>query len=187
MDTWKFFIAFLSLLDVIMAGYYAGFGFPVKYSLQKLLHCENFSEDCHWIRFDLFIEMFFILDIIVNFLTEYQTEENFHPIRDIIKIAENYIKGFFFIDLISCFPFILVTDTATWEDWMIDDYKYPTAAKMIHNGRSMKFNWAKQLWLLKWMRILNIIKIAEPRFFAKILKKINKSRLDRIIEQYKGK
>ena len=111
-------------------------------------------------------------------MTEYQTEENFHPIRDIAKIAENYVKGFFFIDFISCFPFNMIHETSKWEPYMIEDHRYPTAASMLNQGRSMEFKWAKQLWLLKWVRILKVIKIAEPRFFAKILKKINKRRLD---------
>ena len=132
LDTWKFFIAFLSLVSVVQAGYYAGFGFPHKQSLQKLLYCDKFRPDCNWIIFDLLLEICFVIDIFVNFMTEYQTEENFHPIRDIVKIAENYIRGFFFIDLISCFPFNLIIDTSDWQDWMIESSKYPTAASHIN-------------------------------------------------------
>ena len=49
----------------------------------------------------------------------------------------------------------------------------------------MVFRYAKLLWLLKWVRIIKVLKIAEPRFFAKILKKVNENRLELIIDLHK--
>ena len=49
------------------------------------------------------IDVLFGLDIFVNFLSAYETENNKTEIR-LKAIAKNYLSGWFFLDLIATFP-----------------------------------------------------------------------------------
>ena len=57
--------------------------------------------------FDLCVDFLFFIDIILNFLTGYELQNGVIEVRK-CKIAINYIKGFFFIDLITTMPFQLI-------------------------------------------------------------------------------
>ena len=63
-----------------------------------------------WMIFDLFLDTMFMLDIFLNFFTGYydSSEELGEPIMNCKKIAINYIKGWFFLDVIATFPFQLI-------------------------------------------------------------------------------
>ena len=67
------------------------------------------------------IEIFFIIFIILQFMQEYQDPETFTIIRDHKKIALRYIKGWFFIDIISTIPF----------EFFLNDKNYLIYAKII--------------------------------------------------------
>lgn len=62
--------------------------------------------------FDLTIDALFFLDIIVNFISAYEDERGI-VIVDRKKIAINYLKGWFSIDLVSTIPVYLIIDLAT--------------------------------------------------------------------------
>ena len=55
---------------------------------------------------DLFVDLMFIADIVVNFCTTFV--ENGEAVSDKQKIAVNYIKGWFLIDTIAAVPFDLL-------------------------------------------------------------------------------
>ena len=65
------------------------------------------KEDKIWIIAYYAIEILFVIFIILQFFQEYQDPETFSIIRDHKKIALRYIKGWFFIDIISTIPFEL--------------------------------------------------------------------------------
>jgi hypothetical protein len=50
-------------------------------------------------------EALFLIDIILNFFQEYQSEEKFRPIRDIEKIVKRYLTSTFLLDFIALIPF----------------------------------------------------------------------------------
>ena len=57
-----------------------------------------------YVVFNYSIDFLFLIDIIINFNTAYQSEL-YETIDDREKIAMNYIKGWFFIDLLAIIPF----------------------------------------------------------------------------------
>jgi len=57
---------------------------------------------------DRVVDMFFLVDVVLNFRTSY-TDRDDVMIMDARKIACNYLKTWFFLDLISSFPFELAT------------------------------------------------------------------------------
>ena len=52
------------------------------------------------------VDILFLIDIIVNFLTEYTDTSSGDQIRNPAKIAKRYILSVFMFDLASCIPFI---------------------------------------------------------------------------------
>lgn len=50
-------------------------------------------------------ELFFFISLIFNFFIEFEIDGQVQPIRDLQRIAVNYIKGYFIFDLIPCIPF----------------------------------------------------------------------------------
>lgn len=59
--------------------------------------------------FNLSIDFFFMLDVIVNFRTSYVKESTNEEIFDLKKIALYYLKGRFWIDFLASVPFDLLT------------------------------------------------------------------------------
>ena len=54
--------------------------------------------------FNIFIEILFLFDLIINFFLGYYNEED-KLIKKSKKIIKNYILGYFFVDLLSSIPF----------------------------------------------------------------------------------
>lgn len=52
-----------------------------------------------------FIDIFFLLDILINFRTTINDEKTGEEISSPAKIAMHYLKGKFFIDLLASIPF----------------------------------------------------------------------------------
>jgi hypothetical protein len=59
--------------------------------------------DIHF-AFDLIVDFLFMIDIILSFFSAYEVKPGIYEYRK-SKIACNYIKGFFFIDLLTTLPF----------------------------------------------------------------------------------
>ena len=55
--------------------------------------------------FDLIVEGFFWLDLVLNFIQSYKNPETYENVVDLKDIAKQYIRGWFFIDFVSVFPF----------------------------------------------------------------------------------
>ena len=56
-----------------------------------------------WFFFELAVDLFFMVDIGLNFLTGYHNNEGMLEI-DRRQIAQLYLRGWFLIDLVSCLP-----------------------------------------------------------------------------------
>ena len=57
---------------------------------------------------DLIVDVFFLFDIIINFISAYDDSETDLPVVGFKDIAKNYLTGFFFIDLLAVIPFQLM-------------------------------------------------------------------------------
>ena len=53
-------------------------------------------------------ESYFLLTIVFTFFVEYEVVGQLVPVRDLKKIAENYMKGHFLLDLIPVIPLQLL-------------------------------------------------------------------------------
>jgi len=53
---------------------------------------------------EIIIEIFFFIDICLNFFLEYKDDEDFKPVRDLKKISIRYIKGVFIFDVLATLP-----------------------------------------------------------------------------------
>ena len=63
-----------------------------------------------WVIIDSLVDFTFAIDIVFNFFTAYFDEEE-EIVLSRKLIAKNYVKGWFFIDLISIFPVNLILQT----------------------------------------------------------------------------
>jgi len=55
--------------------------------------------------FDPMVELFFWLDLCLNFIQGFKNSETYENVTDMKEIAKHYFKGWFFIDFVSVFPF----------------------------------------------------------------------------------
>lgn len=83
--------------------FYAGLALPFKTAfIDDQTNGERFL--------DLGIDILFLIDIIINFFSAYyDNEENL--ITDKKVIAKNYLKGWFFIDLVTSIPLDFIIDS----------------------------------------------------------------------------
>ena len=99
---------FRTAWDVFMAWLLSILAFYIPFRV-----CFYFDEDpaterqaIFWI--ELAADCLFAIDIVLNFLTAYGDAKTKRIVVDPKKIARNYLKGFFFVDVIATFPFGLV-------------------------------------------------------------------------------
>ena len=59
-----------------------------------------YEENDNWKIYDYITDVLFGLDLILNFITAYYDEEN-NVVKDMKKIARNYLTGWFTIDVIA--------------------------------------------------------------------------------------
>ena len=66
--------------------------------------------------FNMCIDLFFLADIVITFLTTYIDDVTGDEIAIPKKIAINYLKGWFTIDLLATIPFdLFVPDGGAWK------------------------------------------------------------------------
>jgi uncharacterized membrane protein len=78
------------------------FAVPVELSIY-----EDLSENQFYAQLDLVINVVFMIDLAICFNTAYYNKEG-QLVFSRKKIAENYIKGMFFIDFFSSIPYSLI-------------------------------------------------------------------------------
>lgn len=87
-------IVLLAVYSTFTSTYFAAFGFNYK----------------AYESFTLFVEIIFVVDILMTFLTEYISEEDYFPVRDLKKIGIRYIKSTFIFDVLTVIPFRWAVD-----------------------------------------------------------------------------
>lgn len=58
-----------------------------------------------WFAFYTICDLFFLIDLILTFFTSVNDEKKVYEITDKKLIAKKYLKGWFWVDLISILPF----------------------------------------------------------------------------------
>lgn len=101
---------------------------------------------------NIVIDFFFMADLILNFNTGYFQDLDQVLVMDRRRIAWTYLKGWFFIDLVSSIPFDLILISAT------------------SNGSSTAGRLPKLLRVLKITRLLRLLRVTK---MARYLTKYN--------------
>ena len=89
-SAFDFLMLFISIYNIFSNAYLSAFGLINSY---------------WFVILDNFVESLYLLDLIFCFLQEYQDEETYTIVRDLKKIAINYLKRSFILDLIAWVPF----------------------------------------------------------------------------------
>jgi hypothetical protein len=61
--------------------------------------------------FEWIVDMIFLVDIMVNFVTSF--ERGFVMVKKKRAIAMNYLRGWFFLDLVATFPIDLLVEASS--------------------------------------------------------------------------
>ena len=104
---WQIFIGVLSLGTCVNYAYFAAFAFPFEFESMSDLFT-NFHakpKDNFMILFWFFVEIIYIIDIMLHFLKEYRSDTNFTIVRDLDLIAKRYVRGGLIPDLLATLPF----------------------------------------------------------------------------------
>lgn len=146
--SWKIYfdlwIAFLAIYSTFTSAYFASYGVP--------------NSD-YTVAIDWTIELFFLIDLILNGLTQFQDASNdFAVIRDIRKTFKNYAKKGLIIDLLPLIPF----------------YKF---AKTTFGQKS--------LYWIKMLRLYRLFAVMSEGFIKSFITTYFKARMKRTLEQTK--
>ena len=81
------------------------------------VHLAFAIESKSWCLTYLFVDTFFLIDIVIAFFTTYEvvTDEETKEIIDRVEIATKYLKSWFVIDIISIFPVDLLVSSYVGE------------------------------------------------------------------------
>ena len=86
---------------------------------------------------DMVVEYFFYTDFVFNFLQEYYDQDNQEYVRDLKRVASNYLSGWFFVDFVSIFPFHLIFSTGVMTK-LFRLCRLPRLIKLIDTSRFSK-------------------------------------------------
>lgn len=67
-----------------------------------------YEDDMAWVTLYFVFDFMFFIDCILSFFTTYKDEIKHEEVTNLYKIAVNYIKGWFAIDILSIIPFDLM-------------------------------------------------------------------------------
>ena len=107
---------------------------------------------------DYCVDLLFFIDIFVNFFTCFDDPVRHTPVKDPKRIASNYIKSWFFLDLLACLPFDLIISLAqpTTDD---DDESQNKTLKLARLSRLYRL-----YRLIRILRMAKILKVANSGF-----------------------
>lgn len=115
------------------------------------------------------MDFIFLVDIVLNFLLEFVSEEKTRPVRDITKIATRYFKDTFVLDVLAIFPFY----------GMMEIINGPKLA-----SQNEDYDYLRLCYLLKLLRLKKASELLASKFFSKIIKQFYNNRLQKTIEGF---
>jgi len=105
------------------------------------------DDDINWKVLYIFFDVMFALDMVFCFFTSYTDKYIKREVTDIKLIANRYLRGWFWIDLMSIIPFEAILNTMQDETPDSGFFRYTKLSKM-----------SKIIRLLRLFKILKIIK-----------------------------
>ncbi|XP_034246963.1 potassium/sodium hyperpolarization-activated cyclic nucleotide-gated channel 2 isoform X6 [Thrips palmi] len=113
-----------------------------------------FNDDLstRWIAFNCLSDTIFLIDIVVNFRTGIMQQDNAEQvILDPKIIAKNYLKTWFFLDLISSIPLDYI--------FLIFNQDFSESFQILHAGRALRIlRLAKLLSLVRLLRLSRLVR-----------------------------
>ncbi|XP_018900258.2 potassium/sodium hyperpolarization-activated cyclic nucleotide-gated channel 2 isoform X2 [Bemisia tabaci] len=113
-----------------------------------------FNDDLstRWIAFNCLSDTIFLIDIVVNFRTGIMQKDNAEQvILDPKLIAKNYLKTWFFLDLISSIPLDYI--------FLIFNQDFSESFQILHAGRALRIlRLAKLLSLVRLLRLSRLVR-----------------------------
>ena len=71
------------------------------------------EDNLEWTVIGLIVDVLFLVDLVLNFFSAYHDKE-LNLIDDRVKITKRYLRGWFFVDLISIVPISLITKAGNY-------------------------------------------------------------------------
>ena len=88
-----------------------------------------------------FIDVAFIFDVIVNFMTSFDDPVRNYEVKDPMRIATNYLQSWFFLDIVACLPTSEIT-------------------KIVETSTKIKFT-KQQQSLIKMNTLLKLLRLVK--------------------------
>ncbi|XP_037031741.1 potassium/sodium hyperpolarization-activated cyclic nucleotide-gated channel 2 isoform X9 [Bradysia coprophila] len=114
-----------------------------------------FNDDLstRWIAFNCMSDTIFLIDIVVNFRTGIMQQDNAEQvILDPKLIAQNYLKTWFFLDLISSIPLDYIF-------LIFNNKDFSDSFQILHAGRALRIlRLAKLLSLVRLLRLSRLVR-----------------------------
>ncbi len=139
------FSAFWDLTQVILLLYVA-ITVPLRAGFS--IEVELWSADFF---LDLAIDLYFIADICLNFCTAFYKKDGTREDR-LVPIAKNYVRGWFFIDLVSTLP-------VSYVPYFVDDGPVLAGSLGGEDGNGQNFRAMKALRLVRLSKMLRLARI----------------------------
>ncbi|XP_034246961.1 potassium/sodium hyperpolarization-activated cyclic nucleotide-gated channel 2 isoform X4 [Thrips palmi] len=134
-----------------------------------------FNDDLstRWIAFNCLSDTIFLIDIVVNFRTGIMQQDNAEQvILDPKIIAKNYLKTWFFLDLISSIPLDYI--------FLIFNQDFSESFQILHAGRALRIlRLAKLLSLVRLLRLSRLVRYVSQWEEVYILQNLQKKRTER--------
>ncbi len=148
----------------------------IFYSAVTTPYSIAFSSQSHGFLFfnEIVLDFIFLTDILLNFFSAYK-DTNDYIVVDHTKIAENYLKGWLIVDLLSLFPFnffLFLSDLNKTNQEYENNYHYPFNSMLEITSSFCVFRWIKVTRLFKLLKYDNYSE----------LKFMSNSKLNRVIK-----
>ena len=146
-ERWQLFQVFVLIFTAIIVPMRAGF--------------DQIDEESpvFWFVFDLFSDIYFYIDIVINFRTGYIDPSNLKLVYDWKLVAKNYAKGWFLVDLSSTLPVSYIL-------YILDPQSLPWRAVEDESGQG-----ASNLRILKILRLFRLAKMLRMLKLKHLLEK----------------
>jgi hypothetical protein len=114
----------------------------------------DFLDSGGWKKFDVFLEIFFWCDIVLNFRTGFV--HSGHIVTNPRSIADHYLKGWFAVDIFASFPFELVFENVFQKSQRkaVKLWKIFKLSKLLRIGRIVKY--LKNFFKYRHLMIISI-------------------------------
>lgn len=134
---WDWIVLFLVMYTAIVTPYMAAFVLTRKTNKSERTSAASINiEDDPLVIVDYIVDVMFIIDIFINFRTTF-VDSNDEVVSDPRRVAVNYIKGWFIVDLLAAIPFELLIMIGNTDQVRFPAYKY--LFKVINKSITLMF------------------------------------------------